>query len=113
MVLADRYRVVRRLGAGGMAVVYLAEDERLGRQVAVKRLHAESPEREAARLRREARIGASLKDRGLVTVFDIVPDPDGVLVVMEYIEGETLKDALRRGPMSPEEAVAVLRQVAS
>src|SRR3954467_13108547 len=99
MVLADRYRVVRRLGAGGMAVVYLAEDERLGRQVAVKRLHVESPERDAARLRREGGVGAWRKDPGLVTVCDMVPDPEGVLIVMEYVEGETLKDTLRRGPL--------------
>src|SRR5215207_2289044 len=113
MVFADRYEVVRRLGAGGMAVVYLATDERLGREVALKRLHAERPERDAARLRREARIGALLNHPGLVTVYDVLPDPDGVLVVMEYVEGETLADRLRRSPMTVPDALAVLRRVAS
>src|SRR4051812_23208765 len=112
-VLADRYRVKRQLGTGGMAVVFLAEDLRLGRDVAVKRLHAERPEQDAARLRREAKIAASLSNANLVTVYDIVADPAGVLVIMEYVEGETLSKRLRRGRMEPDEALAILRQVAA
>ena len=70
-LLADRYRVLGRLGAGGMAVVVLAEDERLGRQVAVKRLHAESPDDAARRFEREAKLGASLNHPNIVAVYDI------------------------------------------
>ena len=55
--LAGRYRVLRRLGSGGMASVLLCRDERLGREVAVKRLHAASPEDVARRFAREARVG--------------------------------------------------------
>src|SRR4051812_26677449 len=95
-----------------MATVLLAEDERLGRQVAVKRLHAESPEDTAQRFRREARLGASLNHPNVVSVFDIVSDDEGVLIVMEYVEGETLRDAIERGPLSPARAVEVLRGVA-
>ncbi|MGI8804358.1 MAG: serine/threonine-protein kinase [Thermoleophilaceae bacterium] len=112
-LLADRYRVLRRLGAGGVATVFLAEDEKLGRQVAVKRLHAHSPGDAARRFEREARLGASLNHPSLVSVYDITTDPDGVIVVMEYVEGETLADALRRGPVPREEGLRVLRSVAA
>src|SRR3954464_5209172 len=95
-----------------MATVLLAEDERLGRQVAIKRLHAESPEDTARRFRREARLGASLNHPNLVSVYDIVTDDEGVLIVMEYVDGETLRDAMQRGPIEPGRAVAVLRGVA-
>src|SRR4051812_40222353 len=112
-VLAGRYRVLERIGRGGMASVLLAEDERLGRRVAVKRLHAESPEDTARRFRREARLGASLNHPNLVSVYDIVSDEEGVLIVMEYVEGETLRDALGRGPLPAKRAIEVLRGLAS
>jgi serine/threonine-protein kinase len=112
-VLADRYRVIERIGSGGMASVLLAEDERLGRQVAVKRLHAESPEETARRFRREARLGASLNHPNLVSVYDIVSDDEGVLIVMEYVDGETLRDAMDRGPVPPARVLGVLRGVAT
>jgi serine/threonine-protein kinase len=95
-----------------MASVLLAEDERLGRQVAIKRLHAESPEDTAQRFRREARLGASLNHPNLVSVYDIVTDDEGVLIVMEYVAGETLRDAIERGPLEPARAIEVLRALA-
>src|SRR3954470_19425660 len=104
-LIADRYRVTERLGSGGMAVVYLAEDERLGRRVAVKRLHAGTPEDTAKRFSREARLGASLNHPNVVTVYDTVPDEDSVVIVMEHVDGESLADALRRGPIEPAETV--------
>jgi len=112
-LLAGRYRVIRRLGAGGTAAVFLCEDERLGREVAVKRLHADSPEDMTRRLRREARLGASLNHPGLVSVFDTVTDDEGVLIVMEYVDGQTLADALRRGPLPAKRALEILRSLAS
>ncbi|HEV2772847.1 MAG TPA: serine/threonine-protein kinase [Thermoleophilaceae bacterium] len=110
---ADRYRVLRRLGAGGMATVFLAEDERLGRQVAVKRLHADSPEDMAQRFDREARLGASLNHPNLVAVYDTLTDPEGVLIVMEYVDGPTLAQALRDGALEPQRALGMLRGVAA
>jgi serine/threonine-protein kinase len=86
-----------------MASVLLCEDERLGRQVAVKRLHADSPVDVAQRFDREARLGASLNHPNLVSVFDTATDDEGVLIVMEYVDGETLSRKLRRGPLRPEE----------
>jgi serine/threonine protein kinase len=112
-LLADRYRVVGRLGAGGMAVVVLAEDERLGRRVAVKRLHAESPEDAARRFEREAKLGASLNHPNIVAVYDIVSDDEGVLIVMEYVEGHTLRHEMDRGPLSPARAIELLSDVAA
>ncbi|MEA2143000.1 MAG: eukaryotic-like serine/threonine-protein kinase [Solirubrobacteraceae bacterium] len=112
-LLAGRYRLLERLGAGGMATVYLAEDERLARRVAVKRLHAGSPEDTAKRFGREARLGASLNHENVVTVFDTVADEGSVIIVMEYVDGESLADALRRGRVEPERAVEILRGIAA
>src|SRR3954468_3439959 len=96
-----------------MATVLLAEDERLGREVAVKRLHAESPEDTARRFRREARLGASLNHPNIVAVYDIVSDDEGVLIVMEYVQGETLRDAIDRGPLPPARALGIVRGLAT
>jgi predicted Ser/Thr protein kinase len=112
-LLADRYRVLKPLGTGGMATVFLAEDERLGRRVAVKRLHAHSPDDMALRFQREAKLGASLNHPNLVSVFDTVTDDEGVLIVMEYVEGETLADVVRRGRVEPERALEILRGTAA
>ncbi|HEX2232637.1 MAG TPA: serine/threonine-protein kinase [Thermoleophilaceae bacterium] len=105
---------MRMLGAGGMASVFLCEDERLGREVAVKRLHAHSPTQTAQRFAREAKVGASLNHPNLVSVYDTVTDDEAVLIVMELVRGESLADALRRrGPLETEEALSVVRDVAS
>ena len=101
-----------RLGSGGMATVFLAEDERLGRKVAVKRLHSESPDDMAKRFQREAKLGASLNHPNLVSIFDTVSDDEGVLIIMEYVEGETLAQALRGGPLETERALCVIEAVA-
>jgi eukaryotic-like serine/threonine-protein kinase len=112
-LLAERYRVIRSLGAGGMAAVLLCEDERLGRRVAVKRLHAESPADTARRFVREAKLGAALSHPNLVTVLDTVTDEEGVLIVMEYVPGESLAAALRLGPLGAGRTLSVVRDVAS
>jgi eukaryotic-like serine/threonine-protein kinase len=95
-----------------MATVYLAEDERLGRKVAVKRLHSDSPEDAAQRFEREAKVGASLSHPNLVTVFDTVADDEGVLIVMEYVAGENLAELMARERVPTEQAISILRQVA-
>jgi eukaryotic-like serine/threonine-protein kinase len=110
-LLDGRYRVIRHLGSGGMATVLLCEDERLGRQVAVKRLHADSPVDVEQRFKREARLGASLNHPNLVSVFDTATDDDGVLIVMEYVAGHPLSQLLRHGPLRPEEACRIVRDV--
>jgi eukaryotic-like serine/threonine-protein kinase len=110
-LLDDRYRVIRHLGSGGMASVLLCEDERLGREVAVKRLHADSPVDVEQRFTREAKLGASLNHPNLVSVFDTATDDEGVLIVMEYVEGDPLSKLLRRGPLRPEEVASMVRDL--
>jgi serine/threonine protein kinase len=111
-VLAERYRVVRHLGSGAMGTVHLAEDEVLRRPVAIKRVHAEPESEYGRRIRREARLGASLTHPNLVAVFDTVPDGEALLLVTEYVPGETLADALQRGRMEPERVLRVPRALA-
>jgi len=113
VVLSDRFRVRRRIGAGGMATVFLAEDCVLGREVAIKRLHTEGSEDDVRRFRREARLGASLSHPNLVTVFDTQSGPDGVLIVMEYVRGRPLSDLIGPVGMPPRRLLQILRPVAS
>jgi eukaryotic-like serine/threonine-protein kinase len=110
-LLDGRYRVIRHLGSGGMASVLLCEDERLARKVAVKRLHADSPVDVEERFTREAKLGASLNHPNLVSVFDTATDDEGVLIVMEYVQGEPLSRMLRRGPLRPEEVASMVRDL--
>ena len=112
-LLAGRYRPLRLLGMGGMARVFLAEDERLGRRVAVKRLHADSPEEMARRFQREARIGASLNHANLVSVYDVDTDGESVLIVMEYVEGPTLAEELKAGPLKEPRVASIVADVGS
>ncbi|HTU96796.1 MAG TPA: serine/threonine-protein kinase [Solirubrobacteraceae bacterium] len=111
----DRYRLISKLGSGGMATVDLAEDTRLGRRVALKRMHGTVDVSGLARLRREALAGASLNHPNLVSVYDILTLEDGdLIIVMEYVQGETLRDRLaREGALDPPEALRVLTGVAA
>jgi predicted Ser/Thr protein kinase len=111
-VIAGRYRVVRKLGSGGSGAVFLAEDEQLRRPVALKRLHSSADADVAERFRREAQLGASLGHPNVVGVWDVLDEEGDVVLVMEHIDGESLADAIRRGPLDPEKAVDVLEQVA-
>ena len=110
-LLDDRYRVIRHLGSGGMASVLLCEDERLGRQVAVKRLHADSPVDVERRFKREAKLGASLNHPNVVSVFDTATDDEGVLIVMEYVDGHPLSQLVRHGPLRPEEVCRIVSDI--
>jgi hypothetical protein len=110
-LLAGRYRVLRRLGAGGMASVWLCDDERLGRPVAVKRLHADSPGEMELRFVREAKLGASLNHPNLVAVYDTAVEDEGLLIVMEYVEGESLAQALLRGPLESRRVAQLAREL--
>ena len=111
--LANRYSLIRRIGAGGMAAVYLAKDEVLNREVAVKRLHADSPEDAVRRFRREAQLAAGLSHPNLVTVFDAFSEGDDLIVVMEYIPGSDLSKLIRDRPPRREEGIRILSDVAA
>ncbi len=108
-----RYRIERRLGAGGMASVFLARDDELGRAVAVKLLaeHLTYDEGTRARFVREARLAAALAHPNIVTIFDAGDEGARPYIVMEYVEGQTLADRLRAGPLAPGVAIDVGMQV--
>lgn len=108
------YRIEERLGGGGMGEVYRAYDDRLERRVAVKVIRPEAGDSATARerFRREARAAAGLAHPGVVQIFDIVERPEGDCIVMELVEGETLRRHLRRGRPSLAEAVRIAREVA-
>ena len=113
-VVGGRYRVVRKLGGGGMADVYLCEDLTLGRHVAVKVLlqrYLDDPNF-VERFRREAKAAAGLNQQNLVAIYDWGELDGTYYIVMEYVEGETLKDLIRRrGRLSGNESVAVTLQL--
>src|SRR4051812_28025208 len=114
--LPPRYRVVRHIANGGMASVWAAEDELLGRLVAVKLLARayDADERARRRFLREARAAAKLGDcRHVVTVYDIGEHDDRAFMVMEHFAGGTLADRLRQGTPIPRPlAVRWLREAA-
>lgn len=111
-LIAGRYRIIERVGAGGMGSVVVAEDAVLRRRVAIKRLHRNA-EDVTARFRREVKLGASLNHPNLVAVYDAVPEEGDLLLIMEYVEGQTLRAALQAGPIPSERAIAILTDVAS
>ena len=115
-VLGGRYRIVSPLGSGGMADVYLAEDERLGRLVAVKVLKARlaADDEFLERFRIEAQAAASLNHPGIVAVYDRGSADGATYIAMEYVRGESLKQKLRRdGALPPDEAVTIALAVLS
>jgi serine/threonine protein kinase len=110
------YEIVREIGRGGMGVVYLARDTRLGRQVALKVLpeHLRHDEPWRARLHREARAAAAVSHPGIAQVYSLEDDPTGLsYVVSEYVEGRTLRDEIAAGPVPVAQAIDTVRQVAA
>lgn len=103
-VLPGRFRFERRIGTGGMGVVYRASDLTLGRTVAVKTLRRLSPE-DALRLRREARTAAAVSHPNLAAVFGVETWSGTPLLVMELLEGGTLGDRLAAGPFAAGDAL--------
>src|SRR5262245_1647770 len=100
------YRVLGKLGEGGMGEVYRARDTRLGREVALKLLHeavARDPDR-IARFEREAQSLAALNHPHIGTLFGMDQDAGRHFLVMELVEGETLEERLARGPLPSDEA---------
>jgi len=111
------YRVVRKLGEGGMGVVYLGEHTLIGRRAAIKVLHRErGAQREnVERFFNEARATSAVEDAGIVHIYDFgITANDTAYLVMEYLDGESLSARLRRrGALTSHEAVRITRQIAS
>src|SRR6187402_1525385 len=111
-----RYRIVRKLGSGGMADVYLAEDEELGRRVAIKILNDRHANDESfvERFRREAQNAAGLSHPNIVSIYDRGEAEGTYYIAMEHIEGRTLKELLiARGPSPLAIAIDYTRQILS
>src|SRR6266542_4596588 len=115
VLLGERYRLVRMVGSGGMGTVWEAEDEILGRPVAVKVLSESlgAEEHAVRRFEREARAAARLSGPHIAAVYDFGRSEGRPYIVMELIRGETLADRLaREGPLPPQEAARIATQVA-
>lgn len=113
-LVAGRYRISRLVARGGMASVYLAMDERLDRGVAVKIIHPHllSDEGFRAKFIREAKIAAKLSHPNLVNVFDQGEEDGLAYMVMEYVPGMTLRDALKQfGKLKPMRALELMEQI--
>jgi serine/threonine protein kinase len=108
------YKILNKLGEGGMGIVYKAEDTKLNREVAVKMLPPHllvSPD-DKARFQREAKAAAALNHPNIATVYEINEHEGTPLIVMEYVEGQTLNHHIDKGPFKLQDAILVAIQVA-
>jgi beta-lactam-binding protein with PASTA domain/predicted Ser/Thr protein kinase len=111
-----RYRIVRKLGAGGMADVYLAEDQELGRRVAIKILNGRhaNDDQFIERFRREAKNAAALNHPNIVSIYDRGEAEDTYYIAMEYLDGRSLKELIvGHGPAPINVAIEYARQILS
>ena len=114
-ILKGRYRVLKKLGEGGMGAVYLADQFSINRKVALKILHANYARDEAfvRRFRQEARLAASFSHHNVITVYDFDQSNDGRLyIVMEYIDGRTLNAVIKDNPINLKRALGLGIQIA-
>nr|WP_304984905.1 MULTISPECIES: serine/threonine-protein kinase [unclassified Corallococcus] len=114
MVLDGRFRVLGPLGSGGMGEVYLGEQVSLGRKVAIKVLHHDLHAQPgmAERFKREARLLSAVEHPSVVRIVDFGQSGDAACLVMEFVEGQSLHDALQQGPLLAPRALALLQQLA-
>jgi putative serine/threonine-protein kinase prkC len=109
-LLDNRYRILSKIGVGGMADVYKGEDTLLGRPVAIKILHANfaSDDEFVSRFKREAQAAGKLNHPNIVNMYDVGYDQDMHYIIMEYVDGETLKEyIIRHHRLSIDEAVKI------
>ena len=115
-MINERYEIIRSIGEGGMANVYLALDTILNRKVAVKVLRGDLAEDEkfVRRFQREAISASSLNDPNIVEVYDVGEDDGKYFIVMEYVEGKTLKQLIKkRGSLTLPEVIDIMLQLTS
>jgi serine/threonine protein kinase len=114
LVLEGRFRVLRPIGSGGMGEVYLGEQVSLGRKVAIKVLHHDLHKQHGMveRFKREARLLSAVEHPAVVRIIDFGESGDAACLVMELVEGQSLFELLRSGPLAPARALQVLHQLA-
>lgn len=115
-ILNNRYKIIKEIGRGGMAIVYSARDTLLERRVALKMLRPEysSDSEFIENFRQEARAVAKLSHPNVVSIYDIIVDEERIYLVMEIVEGKTLKDFIKkRGKLSIVESLEIARQIAA
>src|SRR5437870_6078250 len=109
----SHYRIIEKLGSGGMGEVFLAQDTKLERKVAIKMLPAKSIDDAQAkkRLFREARAAATLDHPNICSIYEVNEDGDCLFIAMQYVEGETLGTRLVESPLAPDEVIDIGIQV--
>ena len=114
-LIAGKYRIVEEIGRGGMGVVYKAEDLKLKRCVALKFLppHLMDSLDLKERFLTEAQAAAALSHPNICVIYEVGESDDHPFIAMEYVEGETLRDRIRKGPLAPHEALTIASQVAA
>ena len=110
----SHYRILEKLGEGGMGVVYKAEDTKLERTVALKFLspHTLGGEEERVRFIREAKAAAALAHPNICTIYEIDEAENQAFIAFEYIDGQSLQQRIESGPLKPDEALDIAIQVA-
>src|SRR5690348_11562537 len=109
-----RYQILRKLGEGGMGVVYAAQDEALGRQVAVKVIREDTAdENTVRRFRREAKAAASVSHPNVCQLFEIGEEEGALFIAMELLEGESLYERLKKGALPVGESVPIALAILS
>src|SRR5262247_452596 len=115
-VFSNRYELRREVAQGGMAAVYLAHDRLLSRSVALKALFPEYAREPSfvERFRREAQAAAGLNHPNIVSIYDWGQESGTYFIVMEYVEGRSLRDLMRsEGPIDPGQAADITAEIAS
>ncbi|TFG91608.1 MAG: serine/threonine protein kinase, partial [Syntrophobacterales bacterium] len=109
----SHYKILEKLGEGGMGVVYLAEDSKLERKVAIKFLprHFATHSDEWERFKIEAKAAAALNHPNIATIHAIEEVNDEIFIVMEYIDGQELKEKISKGPITIEESIKIAIQI--
>jgi len=111
----SHYKILEKLGSGGMGVVYKAEDTKLDRFVALKFLppHLSQAEEEKKRFIHEAKAASALDHNNICTIYEIAETEDGqMFIAMACYEGESLKEKIERGPLQIDEAIDITIQIA-
>jgi len=114
-LIAGKYRIIEEIGQGGMGIVYKAEDLKLKRAVALKFLppHLMDAPDLKERFLVEAQAAAALSHPNICTIYEVGESEERPYIAMEYVEGETLRDRVGKGPVKPEDALGIISQVAA